>query len=93
MIEIPSYTFAATLNIKLLNGVLKVYDSALYLLQPLESGLGIDIVSHGHGQTFEMFRLANFTCTMKIYFEHWVVHGMLSSSKWRTTIKDLMFPH
>ena len=67
-----------------------VYDSVLYLLQPLESGLGIDIVSHGHGQQFEMCRLANFTCTMKIYFKHWVVYRMLSSPKWRTTIKYLM---
>ena len=70
-----------------------VYDSVLYLLQTLESGLGIDIVSHGHDQQFEMCRLANFTCTMKIYFEDWVVYRMLSSSTWRTTIKDLMFLH
>ena len=67
-----------------------VYDSVLYLLQPLESGLGIDIVSHGLGQKLEMFRLANFTFTMKIYFKNGVVYRMLSSSKWRTTIKDLL---
>ena len=69
MIETPSYTLAATLNVQLINGVSEVYDSVLYLLQPLESGLGIDVVSYGHGRKFEMFRLANFTCTMKIYFK------------------------
>ena len=67
-----------------------VYDSVPYLLQPLESGLGTDIVSHGHGQQFEMCHSANFTCTVKIYFKHWFGNRMLSSSKWRTTIKDLM---
>ena len=46
-----------------------------------EPELGIDIVSHGRGQTFEMFRLANLTCTMKIYFTNWVVYSMLSASE------------
>ena len=93
MVETPSYTLAATPNALLLNGASKVYDSVLYPLQPLESGLEIDIVSHGHGQKCEMFCLANFTCTMKISFKNWVTYRMLSSSKWRTTTKDLIFPH
>ena len=82
MIETPSYTLAATLNVKLLNGVSKVYDNVLYLLQPLESGLGTDVVSHGHGQKFEMFRLANFKCTMKIYFKNWVVYFHRAREVW-----------
>ena len=58
-----------------------------------ESGLRLDIVIHDHSQKFEMSRLANFTCTIKIYFKRRAVYRMLSSSKWRMTITDLMLHH
>lgn len=61
MTEIPSYTIAATLDALLLNGVSKVYESILCLLQPLESSFchSLEIESSHSLPTLEFIRITH----------------------------------